>query len=175
MNGSVPEGEGRLTHVDEHGRAHMVDVTGKEATRRLAEARCRVTTTADPGQVLAESSASPDGMDLLASAQVAGVMAAKQTSSLLPLCHPIRLDGVEVVVDPADGGFVVVARTEIIDRTGVEMEALTACAVAALVLVQPLLDRDPEASIDDLTLWLKTGGRTGTWRRTTGEPGLTNP
>jgi cyclic pyranopterin phosphate synthase len=153
---------GRLTHVDEHGKAHMVDVTGKAPTLRIAEARCSVLTTADVSKVLADPAV---GTGLLETARFAGILAAKQTSHLVPLCHPIRLDGVAVDVQEASDGFRIVAEAAITDRTGVEMEALTACTVAALVLLQPLLDVDPSTSIEGLTLWRKTGGRSGTWQR----------
>lgn len=153
---------GRLTHVDEHGRAHMVDVTGKTPTLRIAEARCSVRTTADVTKVLADPSV---GTDLLESARFVGILAAKQTSSFIPLCHPIRIDGVAVDVQVAADGFRITAAAAITDRTGVEMEALTACAAAALVVLQPLLDVDPRTSIEELTVWRKTGGRSGTWQR----------
>ena len=151
-----------LTHVDEQGKAHMVDVTGKPETCRIAEARCTVRTTADVAELLADP---PEGSDLLASARFAGIMAAKQTAVLIPLCHPIRLDGIDVAVRAMPHGFAVGAVAAIIDKTGVEMEALTACTAAALVLVQALADRDPSVVIDDLTLWHKSGGRSGTWER----------
>ena len=107
----------------------------------------------------------PEGLDPRASAELAGIMAAKQTSALLPLCHPIRLNGIDVRIQVAPHGFDVVAVATINDRTGVEMEALTACATAGLVLVQGLFEEDPLASIDDLTLWHKSGGRSGAWER----------
>jgi cyclic pyranopterin phosphate synthase len=157
----VTDGQG-LTHVDEHGKAHMVDVTGKPATLRIAEARCRVRTVADVDRLLSRT---PEDPDLLASARFAGIMAAKQTSVLIPLCHPIRLDGIDVGVRPLPDGFAVVAVAAITDKTGVEMEALTACTTAALVLVHALWTVDPSASVDDLTLWHKSGGRSGTWER----------
>ena len=153
----------RLTHVDEHGKAHMVDVTGKVPTLRIAEARCSVRTTADVSAMLADPAV---GSDLLEAARFSGVLAAKKTSSLVPLCHPIRLDDVAVDVRQVGDGFRITAEATIIDRTGVEMEALTACTVAALVLLEPLLEVDPLTSIEELTLWRKTGGRSGTWRRT---------
>jgi cyclic pyranopterin phosphate synthase len=166
MTVATPAGESgssdRLTHVDEHGKAHMVDVTGKPLTRRVAEARCLVRTTADVASVLADP---PGGADLIETARFAGILAAKQTSSLIPLCHPIRIDGVRVDIEVAADGIGVTAVAEITDRTGVEMEALTACAVAALVLIQPLLAVDSSASVEALTLWYKAGGRSGTWRR----------
>jgi cyclic pyranopterin monophosphate synthase len=153
---------GRLTHVDEHGKAHMVDVTGKSATRRIAEARCSVRTVADVARLLADRTG---GFDLLESAQFAGIMAAKRTSVLIPLCHPIRLDGIDVGIRVAAQGFEVMVVATVIDKTGVEMEALTACTTAGLVLLRALFEEDPLASIDDLTLWHKSGGRTGIWER----------
>jgi len=153
---------GRLTHVDEHGKAHMVDVTGKVPSLRVAEARCSVRTSADVARVLADR---VNGADLLETARFAGILAAKQTSHLIPLCHPIRLDGVAVDVRQASDGFSVIAEAAITDRTGVEMEALTACAASALVLLQPLLEVDPLSSIEGLTLWRKTGGHSGPWQR----------
>jgi cyclic pyranopterin monophosphate synthase len=148
-----------LTHVDEHGKAHMVDVTGKSATHRLAEARCLVHTVADVDRLVLLTP------DLLASVRFAGIMAAKRTSELIPLCHPIRLDGIDVGVRPLPDGFAVAAVAAVIDKTGVEMEALTACTAAALVLVHALWAVDPLASVEELTLWHKSGGRSGTWER----------
>jgi cyclic pyranopterin monophosphate synthase len=153
----------RLTHVDEHGKAHMVDITGKAPTLRIAEARCSVVTTADVSKVLVDPAVGPG---LVEAARFAGILAAKQTSHLVPLCHPIRLDGVAVDVQEASDGFRIIAEAAITDRTGVEMEALTACTVAALVVLQPLLQVDPSTSIEGLTLWRKTGGRSGPWQRT---------
>ena len=152
----------RLSHVDEHGKAHMVDVSGKPVTRRVAEARCSVRSVGDVTAVLAHP---PGGADLVETARIAGIMAAKRTPTLVPLCHPLLLDGIEVEVAVVAGGFAVRAVTSVAERTGVEMEALTACAAAALVLVQALLDVDPCASVEDLTLWHKSGGRSGTWER----------
>ena len=115
----------------------------------------------------------PEGADLVETARIAGVMAAKRTPDLVPLCHPLLLDGFAVDVDVVPGGFAVLAVVSVADRTGVEMEALTACAAAALVLVQALLDVDPRASVEDLTLWHKSGGRSGVWERPAG--GLRHP
>jgi cyclic pyranopterin phosphate synthase len=154
---------GPLTHIDEHGRARMVDVTDKPLTRRVALARCAVITEADATKVLSENQ---DGLDAVEGARFAGIQAAKQTASLIPLCHPIRIDRVtvEVVVDVHK--IEISAVTEIVERTGVEMEALTACAVAALTLVEALRHVDPGASVEELTLWHKSGGRSGNWERT---------
>ena len=152
----------RLTHIDEHGRARMVDVTAKPLTRRVAVARCVVATSADIAQVLREA---PDGMDIVEAARFAGIQGAKQTSSLIPLCHPIRVDRVAVDVTVHPHRIDVEATAEIVERTGVEMEALTACAIAAATLVKALIAVDPEVSIEDLTLWHKSGGRSGDWIR----------
>ncbi|MGA3147623.1 MAG: cyclic pyranopterin monophosphate synthase MoaC [Acidimicrobiales bacterium] len=152
----------RLTHVDEHGKAHMVDVTGKPLTRRVAEARCTVRASAEAVAALGRTATYDD---LMEEARIAGIMAAKQTSSLLPLCHPIPIDAMTVDVTRTPVGLVISAVAEITERTGVEMEALTACAVTALVLLQPLLDLDPRSSIEELTLWAKSGGRSGDWER----------
>ncbi len=150
-----------LSHLDERGNARMVDVTGKPVTERRAVARCRVSVdSAVVGHLLAAGWG-----ELAAAARNAGVLAAKQTSRLVPLCHPIRLDAISVEVLPAAGGFDISAVAQIRERTGVEMEALTACAVAALTVLASLRDADPAASVEDLTLWEKTGGRSGTWRR----------
>jgi cyclic pyranopterin monophosphate synthase len=157
---STVDRPGGLTHIDERGRARMVDVTDKPLTRRVAVARCSVVTEVDT------SRATGDGdVDIVEAARFAGILAAKQTASLIPLCHPIRIDGVRVDVVVRHHRFEVSAVTEIVERTGVEMEALTACAVAALTLVKALADLDPTASIEDLTLWHKSGGRSGDWER----------
>jgi cyclic pyranopterin phosphate synthase len=161
-----------LTHVDEHGKAHMVDVTAKPPTLRVAEARCSVRTTADAAALLAEPC---EGAELLETARFAGIMAAKGTAVHIPLCHPIRLDGIDVEVRSSDSGFEVTAVATITDRTGVEMEALTACAVAGLVLVGAVKELDPLTSIEALTLWHKSGGRSGTWQRSNGGIAVTGP
>jgi cyclic pyranopterin phosphate synthase len=153
---------GTLTHIDDQGRARMVDVTAKPLTHRVALAKCVVTTEADAIKVLGEF---PDGLDPAQGARFAGMQAAKQTSSLIPLCHPIRFDRVTVDVVVGAHRIEISAITEIVERTGVEMEALTACAFAALTLVTALIGVDPEASIEDLTLWHKSGGRSGDWER----------
>ena len=134
---------GGLTHLDDQGRAHMVDVTAKPLTRRLAVARCAVVTTVDAVEALSDVR---NGMEPVEAACVAGIQGAKQTSSLIPLCHSIRVDHVSVDVEVTSHRIEITAVTEIVERTGVEMEALTACAVAGLTLVCSLLDLDPGAS-----------------------------
>ena len=104
-------------------------------------------------------------MDPVEAARVAGIQAAKQTSSLVPLCHSIRVDQVSVDVEMSPHRIEITAVTEIVERTGVEMEALTACAVAGLTLVCSLLELDPDVSMEELTLWHKSGGRSGEWQR----------
>jgi cyclic pyranopterin phosphate synthase len=153
---------GALTHIDEHGRARMVDVTAKALTRRVALAKCVVVTRGDATDALSDASG---GLDVVEAARFAGVQAAKQTASLIPLCHPIRIDRVDVDVIVDGSRVEISAITEIVERTGVEMEALTACSVAALTLVTALLSRDPNVSIEELTLWHKSGGRSGDWQR----------
>jgi len=162
LGGEDPQA-GALTHVDEQGQAHMVDITGKAVTRRLALARCHVITAADANRVLASRRG---GMDVVEVARISGVQAAKQTWSLIPLCHPLRLDRVAVEVDVASHCVTVSALTEVDERTGVEMEALTACAMCALSLLRVLLEVDPAASIEQLTVWHKSGGRSGDRGRT---------
>ena len=152
---------GGLTHLDQHGRARMVDVSDKPLTRRVAVARCVVVATVD---ALASLRQLRDGVDPLEAARVAGIQGAKQTPSLIPLCHPIRIDRVSVELRLTTDRVEITAVTEIVERTGVEMEALTACALAGLSLVESLLDIDPNVSVEDLAVWRKSGGRSGDWQ-----------
>jgi cyclic pyranopterin phosphate synthase len=164
---------GALTHLDKHGHARMVDVSAKPLTRRVAVARCAVVTTVDAVVALGDAGC---GVDPVEAARVAGIQGAKQTSSLVPLCHSIRVDRVSVDVEVSRHRIEITAVTEIVERTGVEMEALTACAVAGLTLVRSLLELDPEVSVEELTLWHKSGGRAGEWQRgVTGGPGPDPP
>jgi cyclic pyranopterin phosphate synthase len=140
----------------------MVDVSDKPATRRVAEARCLVHTTADVDDLLRHP---PDGVDLLTMSRLAGIAAGKQTSLLIPLCHPLRLDTIDLDIAPLQDGFRVATTVGVVEKTGVEMEALTACAVAALGLIHALRHADPRATVGELTLWHKSGGRSGTWQR----------
>jgi len=154
-------GSSSFTHLDEQGRAAMVDVTGKVPTVRHAVARCAVRSVADIGAVLSDADPDP-----LTAARVAGFQAAKRTAELVPLCHPIALDDLEVAIAIGDRRIDVAAWTRVVERTGVEMEALVACAAAGLSLVHMLHPADPQASIHELTLWHKSGGRSGSWQRT---------
>jgi cyclic pyranopterin phosphate synthase len=152
----------KLTHIDETGRARMVDVSDKAATAREAVAegfvRMKPRTRA-----LALSGDGKKG-DVRAVAEIAGVMAAKQTSSLIPMCHPLALSKVEVRVEPAKGGLAVTARVKTTGPTGVEMEALTAVSVACLTLYDMLKAAEKGMVIEAVRLVSKTGGKSGDWR-----------
>jgi cyclic pyranopterin monophosphate synthase len=152
-----------LTHLDPEGRARMVDVTAREVTTRTATASGRVSTTATP---LIRAGEVPKG-DVLAVARVAGIMATKRTPDLVPLCHPIAVHGVEVAVEPADDADEVriTATVRTADRTGVEMEALTAVAVAGLTVIDMVKAIDPHAALRDVQVEAKDGGRSGAWVR----------
>jgi cyclic pyranopterin phosphate synthase len=152
-----------FTHLDPLGRARMVDVTAKEPSHRRAVARCRVHMDTDTASQIA-SGAITKG-DVLAVARVAGIQAAKQTPSLLPLCHPLLVGAVFVNFRIEDTHVEVEAQVETVDRTGVEMEALTACAIAALTIYDMCKSVDRAMTIGELQLWEKTGGRSGMWRR----------
>ena len=152
-----------LTHVDDQGHARMVDVAERAVTTRTATASGRVTTSA---KALIRSGAVPKG-DVLAVARIAGIMAAKKTPDLVPLCHPIAVHGVEVSVEPAAGADEVRIRATVrtADRTGVEMEALTAVAVAGLAVIDMVKAIDPHAALRDVLVEAKDGGRNGAWTR----------
>ena len=153
----------RLTHIDDQGRARMVDVSDKAITAREAVAAGFVRMTAAT-LALAVSGTGAKG-DVRAVAEIAGVMAAKQTSNLIPLCHPLALSKVEVSVEPAEGGLAVRARVKTSGPTGVEMEALTAVSVACLTIYDMLKAADKGMVIEAVRLEHKTGGKSGEWKR----------
>jgi cyclic pyranopterin phosphate synthase len=153
----------RLSHVDERGRVRMVDVSSKPATAREAMARGRITMSRVALRLI-RTGAVKKG-DPLQTARLAGIMAAKQTSSLIPLCHPLSLSHVEVSIEPAANGYTIEATVRTTDRTGVEMEALTAVAVAALTIYDMVKAVDREMVIGEIAVSEKRGGRTGTYRR----------
>ncbi len=153
----------RLSHLDEHGAAHMVDVTDKAATTRTAVAAGTVHTTAEVVALIATGGL-PKG-DALATARVAGILAAKRTSDLIPLCHPLALTGVDVDFAVGEAEVELTASVRTTDRTGVEMEALTAVSVAALTLYDMIKAVDPGARLDDIRVLRKEGGKTGLWTR----------
>ena len=152
-----------LTHLDPLGKARMVDVTPKEPTHRRALARCKVVMQPETTSKVA-SNAITKG-DVLGAARIAGIQAAKRTSDLIPLCHPLLVGAVQVNFTIGDDHVEVEAQVETIDRTGVEMEAMTACAVAALTIYDMCKSSDRSMTIGELSLWEKTGGRSGTYRR----------
>ena len=153
----------RLTHVDEHGAARMVDVGAKDVTARTATASGRVEVSPDVVALL-RGDGVPKG-DALGVARVAGIMAAKQTPALVPLCHPLAISGVTVDLEVADDAVEIVATVRTTDRTGVEMEALTAVSVAALTVVDMVKAVDKAAVITDVRVEAKSGGRLGEWAR----------
>lgn len=153
----------RLTHLDDSGSARMVDVSAKDVSARTATATGRVLLAPEAVAVL-RSGEVPKG-DALGVARIAGIMGAKRTPDLVPLCHPIGLTGVEVDLDVRDDGVEVSAVARTTDRTGVEMEALTAVMVASLALVDMVKAVDPAAVVTDVRVVEKTGGASGDWRR----------
>ncbi len=151
----------RLSHVDQRGRVRMVDVSAKEATAREAVARGRITMSRAALRLI-RTGAVKKG-DPLQTARLAGIMAAKQTSSLIPLCHPLTLSHVDVSIEPAANGYTIEARVRTTDRTGVEMEALTAVAVAALTIYDMVKAVDRGMVIGGIEVVEKRGGRSGTY------------
>jgi cyclic pyranopterin monophosphate synthase len=153
----------RLTHVDETGAARMVDVSGKDVTARTATASGRVLVS-EQVVALLRGEGVPKG-DALAVARIAGIMGVKQTPSLIPLCHPLAVSGVSVELAVADDAVEITATVKTTDRTGVEMEALTAVSVAALTVVDMVKAVDKGAIITDVRVETKTGGKSGDWVR----------
>jgi cyclic pyranopterin phosphate synthase len=153
----------RLTHVDESGAARMVDVSGKDVTSREAVATGRVLVSAEVLALL-RGEGVPKG-DALGVARVAGIMGAKLTPTLVPLCHPLAISGVTVDLALTDDAVAITATVRTTDRTGVEMEALTAVSVAALTVVDMVKAVDKAAVITDVRVESKTGGKSGDWSR----------
>lgn len=155
--------EQRLTHVDESGAARMVDVSEKQPTKRVATASGRVLVSPEVVALL-RGEGVPKG-DALAVARIAGIMGAKQTPTLIPLCHPVAISKAEVDLDVDDDAVRVSATVATTDRTGVEMEALTAVSVAALTVVDMVKAVDKGAVISDVRVETKSGGTSGDWAR----------
>ncbi len=153
----------RLTHVDESGAARMVDVSAKSVTQRVAVATGRVLVSPTVIQLL-RGEGVPKG-DALGVARVAGIRAAKRTPDLVPLCHPLSISGVTVDLQVEDEAVGITATVRTADRTGVEMEALTAVSVAALTVVDMVKAVDKAATITDVRVESKTGGKSGDWSR----------
>jgi cyclic pyranopterin phosphate synthase len=152
-----------LTHVDAAGAARMVDVSHKPVTERTATARARFSTTAEVVALLRRDGL-PKG-DALAVARIAGIAAAKKTPDLVPLCHSLGLHAVQVDLDPGESWVDITATTRTADRTGVEMEAMTAVLVAGLTLYDMVKAVDRAATITDVRLVAKSGGKSGEWTR----------
>ncbi|WP_113906856.1 cyclic pyranopterin monophosphate synthase MoaC [Aliidiomarina celeris] len=154
----------KLTHVSEDGAAHMVDITDKQATRRQASAQAVLTTAVNVVELL-ERAAEKKG-DVFATARIAGIMAAKKTSDLIPLCHPLPLNKVtiDIAPKPQQGQIHVLATCVTEGKTGIEMEALTAASVAALTLYDMAKAVDPAMVIGGIQLVEKIGGKSGHWR-----------
>jgi cyclic pyranopterin phosphate synthase len=153
----------RLTHLDEAGRARMVDVSAKDVTVRTATATGRVLLSPQAVAALRDGTV-PKG-DALAVARIAGIAGAKRTPDLIPLCHPLAIHGVVVDLAVEDDGVSISASVRTADRTGVEMEALTSVSVAALTLIDMIKAVDKGAVITDVRLEAKDGGKSGSWRR----------
>ena len=161
-----------FTHLDPLGRARMVDVTPKDPSHRRAIARAKVKMLPDTASAIARGAIGKG--DVLAVARVAGIQAAKRTPELIPLCHPLLVGAVLVNFRLEEDYVEVEAEVETYDRTGVEMEALTACSVAALTIYDMCKSKDKGMVIGDIALWEKTGGRSGTYRRTSDEGDVTH-
>src|SRR4051794_20261649 len=160
--------ESLLTHVDEAGAARMIDVSAKAVSARRAVAAGRVETTSEVIALLRNDGV-PKG-DALGVARLAGIMGAKKTPEIVPLCHPIGLHGVTVDLVISDTSVEITATTKTADRTGVEMEALTAVATAGLALIDMIKAVDPAASIESVRVLRKEGGKTGEWVRPAERP-----
>jgi cyclic pyranopterin monophosphate synthase len=154
---------GPLSHIDERGAAHMVDVTEKSAAKRTAVAAGALRTTAQVVELISAGGLAKG--DALATARLAGILAAKRTADLIPLCHQLALTGVDVDFTVGETDVAITATVHSTDRTGVEMEALTAVSVAALTLYDMIKAVDPAARIDGIRVLRKDGGRSGTWVR----------
>lgn len=159
-----------FTHLDPLGRARMVDVSGKEPSIRRAMARCSVKMLPETASKIATGAVSKG--DVLAVARVAGIQASKQTANLIPLCHPLLVGSVLVHFRIEESSVEVEAHVDTFDRTGVEMEALTACSIAALTIYDMCKSTDRSMVITELALWEKTGGRSGQWRRAGHDAGI---
>jgi cyclic pyranopterin phosphate synthase len=154
----------KLSHINEDGNAHMVDVSDRAITQRSARASGKVVLSKSVLSLIAEGK-TPKG-DVLATARIAGIMGAKKTPELIPLCHPISISSVNVDLEIVEDGVKIYSTVTISDRTGVEMEALTAVSIAALTIIDMTKALDPGATITNVQVDEKDGGRNGHWKRT---------
>ncbi|QLC24360.1 cyclic pyranopterin monophosphate synthase MoaC [Parasphingopyxis algicola] len=150
-----------LTHIDESGAARMVDVSDKAETMREATATGRITMSREAATAIREGNVKKG--DVLGAARIAGIMAAKRTSDLIPLCHPLPLTGVTLDLEPDDSGVTVTATVRTSNKTGVEMEALTAVSIALLTVYDMAKALDRGMAIGEIRLLAKSGGRSGDW------------
>ncbi len=153
----------RLTHLDESGAARMVDVGGKAVTHREAVAECRVRMAPETLRAIREAAVAKG--DVLGVARVAGIMAAKRTPDLIPLCHPLPVTAVEVDLELEPDAVRIVATARVSGQTGVEMEALTAAAVAGLTVIDMVKGLERGVYVENVRLLRKSGGKSGEWRR----------
>lgn len=153
----------KLSHLNEKGEANMVDTSAKEATSRIATASGKVTMKPEVLSAIANGQ-TPKG-DVLATARIAGIMGAKKTSELIPLCHQIALNKVEIDLKIDSDGVAILATAKTTDRTGVEMEALTAVSITGLTLIDMIKAMDQHAALRDVQVESKSGGKTGDWQR----------
>jgi cyclic pyranopterin phosphate synthase len=154
----------KLSHINDDGNAHMVDVSDRAITQRSACASGKVVLSKSVLSLIAEGK-TPKG-DVLATARIAGIMGAKKTPELIPLCHPISISSVNVDLEIVEDGVKIYSTVTISDRTGVEMEALTAVSIAALTIIDMTKALDPGATITNVQVDEKDGGRNGHWKRT---------
>jgi cyclic pyranopterin monophosphate synthase len=154
----------KLSHINGDGNAHMVDVSDRAITQRSARASGKVVLSKSVLSLIAEGK-TPKG-DVLATARIAGIMGAKKTPELIPLCHPISISSVNVDLEIVEDGVKIYSTVTISDRTGVEMEALTAVSIAALTIIDMTKALDPGATITNVQVDEKDGGRNGHWKRT---------
>ena len=152
-----------LSHINNKGEAHMVDVSSKEQSVRIAVASGKVKMSDEVLKAISEGQ-NPKG-DVLATARVAGIMGAKKTSELIPLCHPIAIHKVEIDLKVENDGVAILATVKTSDRTGVEMEALTAVSVTGLTLIDMVKAIDPRAALINVQVESKSGGKSGDWKR----------
>lgn len=157
----------KLTHLREDGSAHMVDVSGKAVTKRVATAQALFTTRPEVVQMLMTGNL-PKG-EALGTARIAGIMAAKRTWELIPLCHPLPISKVSVDFEAQESAVLVTAQVTTKGVTGVEMEALTAASVAALTLYDMVKAVDKQAEVTEVKVLAKSGGKSGDWARDAGE------
>lgn len=152
-----------LSHINNDGEANMVDVSNKAVSERIAVASGKVLMSNQVLKAIADG-VNPKG-DVLATARIAGIMGAKKTSELIPLCHPIAIHKVDLDLKVESDGVAILATVKTVDRTGVEMEALTAVSVSGLTLIDMVKAMDPKASIVNVQVESKSGGKTGDWKR----------